>query len=273
MHTKISRFFLLTLLGTCACVPNAMAAPYALAFEAQRPIEVSASAKRFDLMAVDATRRRLLAAHSRAGTLTVVDLIDRKPAAEIHVGRSSGVAVDDGGGKYFVGTTRGVAIVDRNTLRKTGYIPTPGPADAMVFDAHDGRLYVGHDDGKALWVIDAHRGRIIGTIAIPGAPELMGIDPQAHRLYLNIKPRDEVVVIDTSTDRIVAHWPTSHTHSPHGLALDLHHRRLFVAGRSPMVSVFSLPAGKLLKGIDIGPGRVDQIAYDAAAGRLPAPAR
>jgi DNA-binding beta-propeller fold protein YncE len=252
-------------------MPGALAAPPAPVLSAQAPIEVSATPKRFDLMTVDSGRRRLLVAHSQAGTLTVVDLAADKLAREVPVGKSSGVAVDPQDGKYFVGTTQGVAIVDRNTLAKTGFIATPGPTDAMVFDPQDDRLYVGHDDDGELWVIDPRRDSIIGRIAIPGAPELMAIDPRSHRLYVNIKPANEVVAIDPGSSKVVAQWSTLPTESPHGLALDPADRRLFVAGRSATVSVFALPAGKSVGGIDIGPGHVDQIALDANGRRLYCP--
>ena len=234
-------------------------------------IEVSVAPKRFDLMAVDDARRRLLAAHSQESTLTVIDLATDKLEREVPVGQSSGVAIDPQDGKYFVGTTQGVAVIDRNTLRKTGFISTPGPADAVVFDPQNDCLYVGHDDDGELWVIDPRQEKITGRIAIPGAPELMAIDPQLHRLYLNIKPSNEVVAIDPGVGKIIAHWSTLPTGSPHGLALDLPDRRLFVAGHSRTVSVFALPMGNSVEGIDIGPGQVDQIAFDARARRLYCP--
>jgi DNA-binding beta-propeller fold protein YncE len=237
----------------------------------QAPIEVSAAPQRFDLMTVDAARRRLLAAHSRAGTLTVIDLEADKLEREVPVGQSSGVAVDPQDGKYFVGTTQGVTVIDRNTLGKAGFISTPGPADALVFDSRDDRLYVAHDDDGELWVIDPRQDKITGRIVIPGAPELMAIDPQSHRLYVNIKPSNEVVAIDPGLGKIIAHWSTLPTDSPHGLALDLPNGHLFVAGRSRTVSVFALPAGRSVEAIDIGPGQVDQIAFDAGARRLYCP--
>lgn len=262
---------MLSLLMLAAWAPEVVAAPGSQGLKPERPIEVSPASKRFDLMAVDTLHHRLLTAHSQARILTIVDLINNKLLAEIQVGESSGVAVDDKDGKYFVGTIHGVAVVGQSTLRKIDFIQTPGPADAMIFDARNGRLYVGHDDGKELWVIDARRDRMIGKIVIPGAPELLATDPQRRRLYLNIKPLDEVVVIDTGTNRIIANWQTPHTHSPHGLAIDLKDKRLFVAGRSRIVSIFSLPSGNPQKGVDIGPGRVDQIAYDAQAQKLYCP--
>jgi DNA-binding beta-propeller fold protein YncE len=271
LRMKTFLISILTLCGASMYIPGGKAAPSSQGLNAEAPIEVSAASERFDLMAVDSARHRLLAAHSQAGTLTVVDLVDHQLLGEIPVGKSSGVAIDAPDGKYFVGTTQGVAVVDPDTLKKTDFISTPGPTDAMVFDADNKNLYVGHDDGKELWVIDARHDKITGRIAIPDAPELMEIDPRSHRLYVNIKPLNEVIAIDLGSGKNVAHWSTLPTDSPHGLALDIRDQRMFIAGRSRMVSVFSLPAGTPQKAIDIGPGRVDQIAFDARARQLYCP--
>lgn len=223
-------------------------------------------------MTVDNTRHRLLAAHSQAGTLTVVNLLNNSLEAEIPVGSdSSGVAVDAKGEKYFVGTDKGIAVVDARSLKETGFIATPGPADAMIFDPYNGDLYVGHDDGTELWVVDTRLDKIKGRIAIPGAPELMALDSRSHRLYVNIKPLNEILVIDTATSKDIAHWSTLPTESPHGLALDADNHRLYIAGHSRTVSVLSIPAGKHQGTIDIGPGQVDQIAFDVQAQRLYCP--
>ena len=236
------------------------------------PIEVSAQAARFDLMTVDASQRRLLAAHSHAHTLTVVDLGKDSLIGEIPVGKSSGVAVDTIDNKYFVGTEQGVAVVDRRTLKKVDLIKTPGPADAMIFDPANDRLYVGHDDGKALWIIDAHSNKRVGHIAIPGAPELMALDANAHHLYLNIKPRNEVLEIDTTTHKTLHHWSTLPANSPHGLALDEETQRLFVGGRSEKVAVLSAATGVVERSITIGRGNhIDQMAYDPQYHRLYCP--
>jgi DNA-binding beta-propeller fold protein YncE len=168
MSVRTLLMFLAALWAGAMVMPGATAAaaPQQGLFPQAR-IEVSAAPKRFDLMTVDSARRRLLAAHSKAGTLTVIDLAADRLEREVPVGQSSGVAIDPQDGKYFVGTTQGIAVVDRNTLRKTGFISTPGPADAMVFDPHNDRLYVGHDDDSELWVIDPRHDRITGRIAIP----------------------------------------------------------------------------------------------------------
>jgi DNA-binding beta-propeller fold protein YncE len=250
----------------------ASAASAAPALRAEKPIEIAAAPQRFDLMTVDVARRRLLAAHSGAGTLAIVNLTTKKLLREVPVGHAAGVAVDARDGKYFVGTQEGVAVIDRNSLKKTGMIATPGPADALLFDRRNDRLYATHDDGTELWVIDARHDRRIGSIALPGAPELMALDPQTYRLYLAIKSRDAVVAIAPSTGKITAQWPTAPTASPHGVAVDLKDRLLFVAGHGGTLAVFALPTGRKLPNVALGGGPVDQIAFDALARRLYCPA-
>ena len=249
-------------LALVAGVANAADAP---PLQPGSPIRISAEGKRFDLVAVDSARHRVLAAHSQAGTLSIVDTASGKLEREITVGdKPSGVAIDTEDGRYFVGTLTGVTFVDSKTLEKTAFVATSGPTDAMVYAG--GKLYVGHDDGSELWVIDVKTAKLLGSIAIPGVPEIA--DADAHHLYQNIKDKNEVAVIDLATGKVTAEWPTPTTDSPHGLALDVKAGRAYVSGRSAKVSVFSLPDGKALPAIDIGDGRSDQTALDAAAGRL-----
>ena len=235
----------------------------------ETPVQVSPKAKRFDLVTVDTDRHRLLAAHSQAGTLTVIDLGTDKLLREIPaVEKTSGVAVDAADGKYFAGGIQGVAVIDSKTLEKTGFIPTTGPTDDMAYDPDSHKLYVSHDDGTELWVIDARKDAIVGHIDIPGVPEIMAMDAPAQHLYLNIKDKNEVAVVDLQKDAVTATWPAPGTDSPHGLVLDAKGGRLYVAGHGAKVSVFSVPDGKSQPAIDIGDGRVDQIAFDAGTGKL-----
>lgn len=239
---------------------------------AETPVQISSEAKRFDLMTMDSAKDRLLAAHSQAGELTVIDLATGKLLREIPaVEKTSGVAVDTADDKYFAGGIQGVAVIDSKTLQKTGFISTSGPTDDMAYDPMSHKLYVSHDDGTELWVIDARKDAVIGHIGIPGVPEIMGMDAAAHRLYLNIKDKNEVAVIDLKKGAVIAIWPASATDSPHGLALDAKGGKLYVAGHSATVSVFSVPDGKPLPSINIGDGRVDQIGFDAGTDMLYVP--
>ena len=262
MHARKLSVFALAL--SASLLASAQADTPAPVLQAQTPIQVSAEGKRFDLLAVDSARHRLLAAHSQAGSLSIVDTASGKLEKEIAVGdKPSGVAIDAQDGKYFVGTLTGVTFVDSKTLEKAAFVATSGPTDAMVYA--DGKLYVGHDDGSELWVIDVKSAKLLGSIAIPGVPEIA--DADGKHLYQNIKDKDEVAVIDLGTDKVTATWATPATDSPHGLALDAKGERLYITGHSASVSVFSLD-GKSLPGINIGDGRSDQTALDLGLGRL-----
>ena len=259
---------LLLLALSAALLATVRAAAPAPVLQAETPIQVSAEPKRFDLVAVDSAKHRLIAAHSQAGTLSIVDIATGKLEREIPVGdKPSGVAIDAADGMYFVGTLTGVTFIDSKTLDKAAFIPTSGATDAMVYA--DGKLYVGHDDGSELWVMDVKQAKLTGSITLPGVPEIA--DADAHRIYQNIKDKNEVAVIDPESGKVVAEWPTPSTDSPHGLALDVTAGRLYVSGRGANVTVLSLTDGKSLPAIAIGDGRSDQSALDAGTGRLYVP--
>ena len=163
MRTNI--LLILPLVLSASAISAYAADAPAPALQAQTPIQVSADPKRFDLVTVDASQHRLLAAHSQAGTLTVIDLNTDKVVGEIAAAdKVSGVAVDTADGKYFAGGIQGVAVVDSKTLKKTAFINTSGPTDDMAYDPASHTLYVSHDDGTELWVVDARKDAITGHI-------------------------------------------------------------------------------------------------------------
>lgn len=271
-RVNIALVYVSSLLCVLAFVPAAQGSSIGTGLVEQALIKVSPQPRRFDLMTIDVARHRLLAAHSRADALTVVDLHRDRLLAEIPVGsESAGVAVDTGDGKYYVGTRKGVAVINARTLKMTHLIATPGPVDAMVFDARNHDLYAAHDDGTQVWTIDTRSNKIKGMLATPAAPELMAIDARLHRLYVNIKPRNQVMSFDTVTGKALASWSTLPTRSPHGLVLNPTTQRMYIAGRSHQVTVYALPSGKRGPNIGIGPGWVDQIALDTRAHRLYCP--
>ena len=135
------------------------------------------------------------------------------------------------------------------------------------------RVYVGHDDGPDLWVIDPVAKKITSTLTIPAGPEYMLAEDDTGRIYLNIKSDDTVQVISASDNNstIGAAWPTAPAKKPHGLAIDLRgERRLFVAGVNGKLAVLKANDGKLLSSVDTVTG-VDQIAFDAGKDRLYCP--
>jgi DNA-binding beta-propeller fold protein YncE len=230
---------------------------------AEAPVVLPGPAGSFDFMDVDPARGRILAAHTGAKTLEVLDIKSATPEKAVLVGDAQGVAVDVAGGRYFIGNAKdeSIIIIDAKTLSKVAEIKVDGPVDAMAFDSKNSLLYAAKDDGGYLWVIDPKALKISAKIALPGIPEVLVYDSKTNRIYLNIKDKNLVVRIDPNTAKVDASWPTAPAQSPHGLALDSERGRIFTAGKNGKIVSLSLSKGKFLSSADIPPG-VDQVAFD-----------
>lgn len=222
---------------------------------------------KFDWMMVDWEKRRLLAAHPGAGSLTVYDL-QTKEIKELETGAVNGVAVDPKTDKMFAaGPNKKVVVFNRTTLAKIDEIELTGPADTLAFNSKNGMLYVDEDDGLQVWVIDPKTDKIVRSVTISGAPEYVEYDPVSDRLYQNIKEKNSVQVINPATDKVVSDWSTEPITGPHGLAIDSKTQRLFSAGKNSKLAILDMKTGKVLSTVEIGRG-VDQIAFDSFTKRV-----
>jgi len=59
-----------------------------------------------------------------------------------------------------------------------------GPTDAIIYEPKNHLVYVAHDDGAEVWVIDPANPKIVDTVTVPGAPEFMIYDESTDRIYL-----------------------------------------------------------------------------------------
>jgi DNA-binding beta-propeller fold protein YncE len=222
------------------------------------------AAGHFDFMSVDRAGRRVLAAHTGAGTLEILDIESGKTLKPISVGDPQGIAVDEIGRRYFLGNEKkhSVVVVDAQTLAKTADVPVGGPVDAIAYDSKNGLIYAAQDDGTRLWVIDPKLARVSGKVEIPGVPEVLEYDAKTDRIYLNIKDKNLVVRINPSTNKVDAQWPTLPATTPRGLIIDSEHGQLVTAGANGKLAMLDLQTGKILSSVDIPTG-VDQIAFDS----------
>jgi DNA-binding beta-propeller fold protein YncE len=223
----------------------------------------------FDFIQMDAANRRLLACHTKAGTLDVIDVDRQVVLARITTGAAQDVAADEKSGKYFVTVSdkKQVAIIDAKTLKVTNVVPTEGELDGMLLDPKNRRVYAAHDHGRSVWVIDVDAEKIVATVAIPGDPEVFVYDAKKDRVYLNIIPTHETVVIDPKTETVVEHWSNQPAQRPHGLVLDPESGRLFSAGANSQLVAIDTSTGKVVGAAKTGP-KVDQIAFDSASKRI-----
>jgi DNA-binding beta-propeller fold protein YncE len=232
-------------------------------------IRIPDSKGKFDFLAVDPARHRLLAAHEKDGTADFIDLRSGTILARLKTGPTVGIVADAAGATYYasVQDDQRVAIIDAATLKETGSVKMPGDTDAILFDAKDARVYVTNDNGKYLWAIDPVAGKVTAAIEIPGEPECMAHDAATDRIYLNIKTRNEVAVIDTKTNTVIAQWPAAPVTGPHGLVLDAARHRIYVSGDNGKLVALDTTTGAVIGSTEIT-AKVDQIAFDAGTGRI-----
>jgi DNA-binding beta-propeller fold protein YncE len=197
----------------------------------------------FDYLGADADRRRIYAAHSGSGALTVVNADNGKVIGQVDVGLLHGVAVDPENGHVYTGDSekRTVNDIDPVGMTVVSSVGVPGLLDATVYDATNHHIYADEDDGTRLFVIDSRTMKLAGTVALPGhKPEYMAIDPRTHKLYQNIANISEYVVIDPGTLKVVQTVKTPEIVSNHGLGLDAERGHLYIAGRNGVLSVYDL---------------------------------
>ena len=160
----------------------------------------------FDYLGTDAERRRVYAAHTGSGALTVVNADSGTIIGQVDVGLLHGVAIDPENGHIYTGDSekRTVNDIDPVGMKVVSSVDVPGVLDATVYDAKYHHIYADEDDGTRLFVVDSRTMKLAATVALPGhKPEYMAIDPRTHNLYQNIANISEFVVIDPDTLTVV----------------------------------------------------------------------
>ena len=234
----------------------------------QPPITVPGGPGGFDYMQIDSVKHRLLASHPGKTTLVVLDLTTHAVRQLPTDTKINGIAVDDADNKLFTAGGGGkIVVFDNATLAKTGEVTLTGPGDDIVLDTKTDMLYVCHDDAMEDWAFNAKDNSLAAAIPIAGAPEYVIYDPSTDKLYQNIKPANVLQVINPATHAVEASWPTAPMTSPHGMAIDFKTRHILSAGQGKVVLLDEI-TGKVLSSVDIAPGYVDQIAFDADSQRL-----
>jgi DNA-binding beta-propeller fold protein YncE len=232
-------------------------------------IEIAGAKGHFDFLHFDPANKRLVACHTKDGTVDVIDPATGKILARIPTGAAQDAAIDEKTGKYFatISDLKHVAVIDSATLKVTNTVPTEGELDAILLDPKNRRVYATHDHGNEVWVVDADTEKLVATMAIPGSPEVMAYDPVKDRVYLNIVPTHETVVIDPKTETVVDHWSNLPAQKPHGLVLDADTGRLFSAGANGQMAVIDTGTGKVIATVKIA-DRVDEVAFDPGLRRV-----
>lgn len=217
---------------------------------------------RWDYVMFDPASKRVYVAHG--DEVTVVD--GRKGDIVGHikglVGGTHGIAIVTGDGKGYTddGKAGEAAAFDLKTLEVSKRIKAAEDADAVAFDPASGHVFVINGDTGSITVIDPKNDQAVASIDGGGKLEFAVADGSGH-LYVNGAGKKEVLSIDTHTNQVMARWPVPDCTSPHGLAMDTKHHRLFVSCVNNVLTVVNSESGAVVAQVPIGSG-TDAAAFD-----------
>ena len=231
------------------------------AYQVTRTVSLGAP-DRWDYVVFDSASRRVYVAHG--DEVTVVD--GRKGDVVGHItglpGGTHGIAIVTAAGKGYTddGGAGEAAAFDLETFKVGKRIKAADDADAMAFDPASGHVFVINGDAGTITVVDPKSDSAVATINGGGKLEFAVADGSGH-LYVNGAEKKEVLSIDTHSNQVVARWPVPDCLSPHGLAMDTAHHRLFVSCVNSVLTVVNSDSGAVVASVPIGSG-TDAAAFD-----------
>jgi YVTN family beta-propeller protein len=210
---------------------------------------------RWDYVAFDPDSRRVYVAHG--DRLTVVDGGSGAIIGTVQgmPGGTHGVAISHATGKGYTddGKAGTVAVFDLTTLKVVKQIKAESDADGIVFDPPSGHIFVVDGDSGKLTVIDPKTEAVVATIDGGGGLEFGGTGNNG-KFYVDGAEKNEIVRVDTATNKADAHWAMPTCVTPHGLAIDQVHRRLFASCSNKVMVVMNADNGAVIATLPIGEG-------------------
>jgi DNA-binding beta-propeller fold protein YncE len=242
-----------------------------------------------DYLAYDALGDRVVVPAGNTGKVDLVDgatgsvsviegfetaVVRGRDGHERVVGPSSATA---GEGFIYVGTRAGnkVCAIDARALVKKGCATLPSSPDGVAYVSTTQEVWVTTPGDNAITILDVKTGaepRVTARVPVKH-PEGYAVDPGRGLFYTNLAEDDETQVLDVRTRKEVGTFRLGcGEEEPHGLALDVERRHLFVACSSKVKSL-DAGHGAVLGEIETGAG-LDNIDFlpskhfvYAAAGR------
>jgi DNA-binding beta-propeller fold protein YncE len=176
-----------------------------------------------DHMDFSADGSMLLASCEFSSQLIAVDVASQRVTGVLrlpHPGMPQDVKLSPDGRTFFVADMArgGVWLVDAQTLRFRGFIPTGDGAHGLYPSRDARRLYVTNRGAGTVSVLSFATHRIVATWHIPnGTPDMGGVSADGNTLWLSGRYRSEVYAIDTRTGRLRARIRVGS--GPHGLCV------------------------------------------------------
>jgi DNA-binding beta-propeller fold protein YncE len=220
----------------------------------------------FDYVTVDSAARRVYLSHG--AEVKVIDADNFSVVGTISgLKRCHGVLILSELGKGFItdGEAGSVAVFDLKTLKITARIKNAPDTDSIIYDPASKLIFTFNGDSKNATAIDPVKQTVVKVIAMGGGVEYPVADGQGT-IFDDNAEKNDLVVLDTHTFQIKARWPIAPAGEPTGMAMDVEHRRLFSAGRTPPILVMmDAGNGKVIQSLPIGEG-VDGDIFEPETG-------
>jgi YVTN family beta-propeller protein len=216
---------------------------------------------RWDYVVLDPPGARAYVAHG--DRVTVVDTVSGKVTGDIASGGASHgalvlPALDKGYGDD--GKAGTVLVFDPKTLKILKTIKAEPDADGITFDPKSGHVLVMTGDSGKVVVIDPRTDTVLAEID-GGGPLEFGVSDEKGNFFVDGEDKNEIVRMDLTTNKVTAHWPLKSCKTPHGLAIDRAHRRLFASCGNGILEVVNADSGAVVASLPIGQGS-DFDAFD-----------
>ena len=234
-------------------------------------IPLPGKAVRFDYQSLDPSHGRLYIAHMNADQLVVFDTKKREVVASLDGFPSvHGVwAVPELGRVYASATgEHKVAVVDTQSLERIGKAGPVHYPDDIAYTPGPKRVFVSDEHGDADAVIDATTNALLTSIPLGGGAGNTVYDSGSGYFLVAVHEKNELAAIDPAAAKIVGRYPVPGVVSPHGVALDLSARLVFVAGEeNHKLALVDLTNMQVLATYPVGKDP-DVLAFDPGLKRL-----
>jgi len=101
----------------------------------------------------------------------------------------------------------------------------PSSGMGVAFNAGNNRVYVAHNNGNTVSVIDPATHTIVQTITVGATPTTIAVDPGANLVYVTVNGTNNVAIIQGATGTVTDSVSVS---QPEGIAVDPNLHRVYV---------------------------------------------
>ncbi len=181
--------------------------------------------KGVDHMDFSANGRYLIASCEFSGAVIKVDVASQKLLGRLPLDSPKDMPQDvktaPDGSVFYVADmmANGVHVVDGESLRQVGFIPTGKGAHGEYVSRDSKIMYVTNRGEGSISLVDLDTRKVVRKWQLPGggSPDMGGVSSDGKVLWLSGRYNSEVYAIDTADGHLLARIPVDH--GPHGLCI------------------------------------------------------